>query len=180
MWNCLYISLHTVPDNWTTVSVTPSTRETIFNNTQYSLICTVSTISGLGNLPVMVEWVGPNGTAVGSEENRVLGDVATEGTMHTLTLTFDPIFHGDGGTYTCVASLSVDWEKGQPPQHSVPHHVPVISESRVIFFCNTMKPLLIEGRSSERGWSLWIMDTLGPAMLSFIREVVLFSEVQMY
>ena len=80
------------------------------------------------DLPITVEWVGPDGVVMTSEGNRVLGEKEVEGTMRTLSLTFDPILASNGGDYTCRVSIFANWTKSQPPQHAVTVHIPVISE----------------------------------------------------
>ena len=84
-------------------------------------------IAGM-NLPVRMEWVGPDGSVVGSEENKTVGEVETQGTLSTLTLSFHPVFSSDGGSYTCRAAITVPWMTRQPPQKSATVHMPVTSK----------------------------------------------------
>ena len=93
----------------------------------YTLVCTVRAIIGM-NLPVRMEWVGPDGAVVGSEGNRTVGEVETQGTLSTLSLSFHPVFSSDGGRYTCRAAITVPWMTRQPPQKSTSIHLPVTSE----------------------------------------------------
>ena len=92
-----------------------------FNNTDYTLTCTVTPISGM-NLPYTVEWVGPDGGVVVSEGNRVVGEVEVEGTVSTLILSFRPVLTSNGGSYTCRATVSVPWMTVQPPEYSASVH----------------------------------------------------------
>ena len=95
--------------------------------TDYTLVCKVKVISGM-NLPVRIEWVGPDGAVVRSEGNRTVGEVETQGTLSTLTLSFRPVFSSDGGRYTCRASITVPWMDTQPPRKSASITVIVKSE----------------------------------------------------
>ena len=81
------------------------------------------------NLPYTVEWVGPDGSVVVSEGNRVVGEVVVEGTVSTLTLSFRPVLTSNGGGFTCRATVSVPWMKVQPPQLTASIHIPVTSRS---------------------------------------------------
>ncbi len=116
-----------VPDDWATVEVSNSSGQNALNNTEYTLVCAVRVIAGM-NLPVRMEWVGPDGAVVGSEGNWTVGEVETQGTLSTLTLSFHPVFVSDGGSYLCKAAITVPWMRTQPPQFSASVHMPVTSE----------------------------------------------------
>ena len=81
------------------------------------------------NLVPSVEWVGPDGVVVVSEGNRTVGQVETQGTTSTLTLSFNPVLSSHGGRYTCRAAISVPWMATQPPQHSASVDMPVTCKS---------------------------------------------------
>ena len=134
---CIYVSAITlltyliiipVPDDWATVDITNSTNQNALHNTNYVLTCTVMVIDGM-NLALSVEWVGPDGVVVASEGNRTVGQVETQGTTSTLTLSFNPVLSSHGGRYTCRAAISVPWMATQPPQHSTSVDMPVTCES---------------------------------------------------
>ena len=63
------------------------------------------------NLPVRMEWVGPDGSVIGSEGNRTVGQVQTQ-----------------GGRYTCRAAITAPWMTRQPPQISHSLKMAVYSE----------------------------------------------------
>ena len=83
-------------------------------------------------LPVRMEWVGPDGAVVGSEGNRTVVEVETQGTLSTLTLSFYPVFSMDGGRYTCRAAITVPWMARQPPQKPDSVHITVNSELTIL------------------------------------------------
>ena len=116
--------VYPVPDDWATIEITNSSGQDTLNNTDYTLVCAVRVISGM-TLPVRMEWVGPDGAVVGSEGNRTVGEVETQGTLSTLTLSFHPVFFADGGQYVCRASITVPWMTRQPPQKSASVHITV-------------------------------------------------------
>ena len=118
---------YAVPDEWATVSIHNSTGENALNNTDYTLTCTVTVIEGM-TLPVTVEWVWPDGSVVASEGNRMVGEVEVQGRVSTLSLSFNPVFSSDGGSYTCRAAISVPWTKSQPPQRLALVNMPVTSK----------------------------------------------------
>ena len=75
-----------------------------------------------------IEWVGPNGTVVESDENRTVGELTTRGIVHTLPLSFDTFDPSYGGRYTCRAAVSVPWMDVQPPTISSSYDLPVTGE----------------------------------------------------
>ena len=126
--NSTYLIIIPVPDDWATVAITNSTNQNALHNTSYVLTCTVMVIDGM-NLDLSVEWAGPDGVVVVSEGNRTVGQVETQGTTSTLTLSFNPVLSSHGGNYTCTAAISVPWMATQPPQHSASVDMPVTCES---------------------------------------------------
>ena len=116
-----------VPDNWATVEVSNSSGQDALNNTAYTLVCSVTVISGM-NLPVRMEWVGPDGTVVSTSGNKTVGEVERQGALSTLTLSFHPVFVIDNGNYTCRTNVIVPWMGIQPPQKSASLHMPVTSK----------------------------------------------------
>ena len=74
-------------------------------------------ITGM-TLPPSVEWVGPDGTVLESEENVTIDEAETQGTIYNLSLSFNPVFSSQGGYYTCRATVNVPWMVMQPPQLS--------------------------------------------------------------
>ena len=123
----MYSSPYIVPEQWATVSVHNSTGENALNNTDYTLTCTVTPIEGMA-LPVIVEWVGPDGGVVASQGNVMVGEVEVQGTVSTLSLSFSPVLESDAGSYTCRAAITVPWLDTQPLQRSATVHMPVTSE----------------------------------------------------
>ena len=72
----------------------------------YTLTCTAVIAAGLpGNPTVSIGWLGPGGTVTGGG-GITLGTQATQGTITTLTLTFNPVRVAHAGGYTCQATLS--------------------------------------------------------------------------
>ena len=61
--------------------------------------------------------------------NITVGEVETQGTISTLTLSFSPVLTSNGGKYECRAAISVSWMESQPPQLSALVNMPVISKS---------------------------------------------------
>ena len=106
-----------VPDNWASVVAGNSTGQNALHNTDYTLTCTVTAISGM-NLAPSVEWVGPDGGVVVSGGNITVGEVETRGSISTLTLSFSPVLTSNDGRYVCRAAISVPWMDSQPPQHT--------------------------------------------------------------
>ena len=131
----LILLFYTVPDDWATIEISNfqgnSSGQDALDNTDYTLVCAARVISGM-TLPVRMEWVGPDGAVVRSEENRTVGEVETYGTFFTLTLTFHPVFSSDGGRYTCRAATTVPWMTRQPATISNSVHMPVTSECHYV------------------------------------------------
>ncbi len=115
-----------VPDDWASVDITNSTGENALHDTEYTLLCTVTVIPSM-KLPPTVEWVGPGGDVIeGSDGNRTVSAVVTQGTVSTLSLTFNPVFSSDGGRYTCRASINAPLVK-EPSNISTSVHMVVTS-----------------------------------------------------
>ena len=117
---------HAVPDEWATVSIHNSTGENALNNTDYTLTCTVTVMEGM-TLPVTVEWVGPDGSVVVSEVNRMVREVEVQGRVSTLILSFSPVISEDGGKYTCRAAIFPQW-MSSPLQKLAMVDMPVTSK----------------------------------------------------
>ena len=113
----IYYAFPPVPDNWASVEIGNTTGQNALHNTDYTLTCTVTAISGM-NLAPSVEWVGPGGGVVVSGGNITVGEVETQGTISTLTLSFSPVLTSNGGRYVCRAAIPVPWMDSQPPLHS--------------------------------------------------------------
>ena len=90
-------------------------------------MCTVNAINGM-TLPPLMEWVGPDGTVLASEENVTIGEVETQGTVSNISLFFNPVLSSQGGYYTCRATVNVPWMAVQPPQLSASFNMPVTSK----------------------------------------------------
>ena len=60
---------------------------------------------GLVGLPSVL-WFNPNGVQISSSEDIVLNNPVTSDQTTNRTLYFDPIRTADGGSYTCMATLS--------------------------------------------------------------------------
>ena len=90
-------------------------------------MCTVRPNTGM-RLPPSVEWVGPDGTLLVSEENMTVGEVETQGTVSTFSLSFHPVLSSQGGYYTCRATVNVPWMENQPVQLSTTCNMPVTSK----------------------------------------------------
>ena len=118
---------NSVPNDWATTEVSNPSGQNALENMDFTLMCAVRAIAGM-TLPVRMEWVGPDGAVVGSEGNRTVGEVQTQGTLSTLTLSFQPVFSSDGGRYTCRAAITVPWMTRQPPQKSATENMIVVSK----------------------------------------------------
>ena len=102
-----------VPDNWAYVYI--DSRKDALHGSEYTLLCTVMAINGM-TLPPSIVWVGPDGTVLVSEENVTVGEVETQGTVSTSSLTFNPVLSSQGGRYTCIVTVDVPWMLDQPDQ----------------------------------------------------------------
>ena len=85
-------------------------------------------ITGM-TLPPLIEWEGPDGTVLVSEGNVTVGEVETQRTVSTLSLSFHPVHSSQGGYYTCLATVNASWMDIQPPQLSTTFNMPVTSKS---------------------------------------------------
>jgi hypothetical protein len=117
----------TVPDDWASVEISNSTGQNALHNTDYALVCTVTTIPGMNFVP-SVEWVGPDGGVVVSGGNINVGEVESQGRVYTLTLSFSPVLTTDGGRYTCRGAIIVPWMNNQLLQILNLVNMPVTSE----------------------------------------------------
>ena len=71
---------------------------------EYTLTCTVTElIDGLTNMPTL-EWLDSVNNPV-SGGGITVGDMNSNDTSATLTLTFNPLRTSHGGEYTCRATL---------------------------------------------------------------------------
>ncbi len=86
----------------------------------------MTVIAGLA-LPVTIEWLHSNGSAVSND--RIVVHSTTVSRVTTLTMTFAPILTTDGGGYSCKASVNVPWMDEQPPSIAESVHIPVTSIS---------------------------------------------------
>ena len=77
------------------------------------------------NIAPQVQWYYPNGSQV--EEGVRIKASAME-TVTSLTLTFSPALHDDGGVYLCRAQVTVPWMTTQPPVKQASVNMPVISK----------------------------------------------------
>ena len=114
-----------VPDLWADINITG--RNALYGS-EYTLLCTVRAINGM-TLQPSIEWEGPNGTVLMSEGNVTVGEVETEGTVSTLSLSFNPVHSSQVGYYTCRATVNVSWMENQPAQLSTTFNMPVTSKS---------------------------------------------------
>ena len=85
----------------------------------------MTVIAGLA-LPVTIEWLHSNGSAVSND--RIVVHSTTVSRVTTLTMTFAPILTTDGGGYSCQASVNVPWMDEQPPSIAESVHIPVTSK----------------------------------------------------
>ena len=76
-----------------------------------------------------MEWVGPDGTVLVSNGNVTVGEMKTQGRVHTFSLSFHPVLSSRGGFYTCRATVNVSWMEDQPDQISTRFNMPVTSKS---------------------------------------------------
>ena len=103
-----------VPDNWTTIEITNLTNGDALHDHSYTLICNVNAIQGM-NIAPEVRWYYPNGSQVETGGRLVVRTAETVSPKTTLSLTFSPVLHEDGGLYSCRASVTVPWMISQPP-----------------------------------------------------------------
>lgn len=114
-----------VPALWATVQL-GGYEDTALHGHNYTFYCTVTVIAGLA-LPVTMEWLHSNGSAVSND--RFMVHSANVSRVTTLTMTVAPILTTDGGKYSCQASVNVPWMDEQPPNIAESVHIPVTSKS---------------------------------------------------
>ena len=95
------------------------------------LTCTVELHEKLSTLLsyVQLQWVGPNGVPM-MTNNNIIDGVQTYGNSHTsLTLTFDPLSTSHSGLYRCIISISIP---SLVPffQREIRYDCPVISKNQ--------------------------------------------------
>jgi hypothetical protein len=115
-----------VPSSWATIEVTNTTKGDALHEQRYVLVCTVRPMTGLTIVP-SVNWYY-NGSIVEISE-RVTVDTrySYSNSVTTHTLTFLPVFHDDGGMYSCQTQIAVPWMTTQPPVKQASVNMPVIS-----------------------------------------------------
>lgn len=122
----VYFSLiDTVSSSWASVEISGH-DSTALHGQDYTLVCTVTVIEGI-TLPVTIEWLHSNGSAVANE--RIVIQNNTVSLITTLTMTFTPVLTTDGGDYSCRATINVPWMDEQPPPRTARVHIPVTSKA---------------------------------------------------
>ena len=116
---------YAVPSNWGSIQIRAKSRDAAQNGSVFTLLCTLEAIAGM-TLPPTLQWVGPDGTVVRSDDNRtVVGMVRTQGTVSTISLSFNPVLTSDGGMYMCRAAVYVYWMSIQPRTLTTLYDMPV-------------------------------------------------------
>ena len=84
-----------------TVSLLPSGPITgaMVGNPQI-ILCTVSTVSGVGSSSVMISWMGPGG-AITSGGRFTINPTTSSDNTYTSSIRFTYLMEGDEGMYTC-------------------------------------------------------------------------------
>ena len=108
----LYMLL--VPDNWATIEITNLTQGGALHQHNYSLMCAVQAIRGM-NITLQVYWYSSDGSIIKTEGRFKVDTVNKNGRITTLSLSFSPVLHDDGGVYSCKAQVTVPWMTTQPP-----------------------------------------------------------------
>ena len=73
----------------------------------HTLTCTVIVANGVSSSLVIISWI--EGSLLSSSPRITVSDETNVGVVYTRIVTFSPLLNGDGGQYTCSASLtSVD------------------------------------------------------------------------
>ena len=96
------------------MDITNTTEGDALHGHNYTLICTVEAIQGM-NIAPQVQWYNSEGSIVQTGGRLDVGTVDSNGTTTTLSLTFSPVLHEDGGAYSCRAQVTVPWMTTQPP-----------------------------------------------------------------
>ena len=117
-----------VPDNWATIEITNVTEGDALHQYNYTLICTVQAIQGM-NIAPQVYWYNSDGSIVETGGRLTVGTVETNNSVTALSLTFSPVFHNDGGVYSCRAQVTVPWMTTQPPVKQASVNMAVISKA---------------------------------------------------
>ena len=117
-----------VPDDWSSIEITANGDA--LHQRNHTLTCTVRAIQGM-NIAPQVEWYYPNGSKVEAGVRIKTRAVETSGTVTSLTLTFSPALHDDGGVYLCRAQVTIPWMTTQPPVKQARVNMLVISKPLV-------------------------------------------------
>ena len=67
--------------------------------------CTVDTVSGVELSSVMINWLGPDGNIITSNNRIVVNPVASFGKTYTRDLHFIYLVEEDVGIYTCEVMI---------------------------------------------------------------------------
>ena len=116
-----------VPDDWAAIKITNTTKGDALHQHNYTLVCTVQAIQGMNIVP-QVQWYHPNHSQVETGGRVKVGAMKTTGTVTSLSLTFSPVLHSDGGVYSCRAQVTVPWMTTQPPVKQASVNMAVISK----------------------------------------------------
>ena len=66
-----------------------------------TIVCTVSTVSGVESSSVMISWMGPGGGSIISDSRVTINPTTSSGDNYTSSLQFTYLMEGDEGIYTC-------------------------------------------------------------------------------
>ena len=63
--------------------------------------CTVSTVSGVESSSVIINWMGPGGGSIISNDRLTISPTTSSADNYTSSLQFTYLMEEDEGTYTC-------------------------------------------------------------------------------
>ena len=71
----------------------------------FTLQCRVETVEGVRPEDIFIQWTGPDDGLISSGDNRVIGELTTDGAVTTGSLQFSPLHTSDGGQYICTGRV---------------------------------------------------------------------------
>ena len=125
-----------VPDNWATIEITNTSEGDALHGQNYTLICTVEATIHRKKIQPKVHWYNSDGLVIKTGGRLKVVRANINGTTTTLSLTFSPVLHEDGGVYSCRAQVTVPWMATQPPVKRSSVNMAVTSNILILYTHN--------------------------------------------